>query len=165
MSGWQITLGLGLNGPASFLLDGLGAASGQLDDAGQSQSAPARSLNLQRTLTPVFVSGYAGRDFPLLSSAADDVFGIDLGPALDAGDALDAASLTVNFFPVDVPAAGYAAALDGAPVLIGTVAAQAIGQPPPARYLLGFVCGTQAGRRIALYSFFNATGLPDAATG
>jgi hypothetical protein len=160
MSGWQIALGLGLYGPQSLLLDGLGAASGQVATA-----PPAGLLNPRRTLTPVFISGYAGRDFPALSVAADAVFAIDLAPALDSGDTLDAGSLSVDFFPVDVPAPGYAAALDGPPVLIGAVAAQAIGQPPAARYVLGFTCGTAAGRRVALYSFFNAIGLPDAATG
>jgi hypothetical protein len=157
MSGWQIALGLGAGGPQSFLLDGLGAVSGQ------AYQPPALSLNALRTLVPVFISGYAGRDFPALSVAADDVFAIDLGPALDAGDVLDSGTLEVDFFPVDVAAPGYAAALDGAGALIGTVAAQAIDQPPPARYLLGFRCATASGRRIALYSFFNAVGLPDAA--
>jgi hypothetical protein len=151
MSGWPITLGLGQGGPGSFLWDGL--VPGVL----------TMSLNPKRTLTPIFISGYAGRDFPSLSAGADDVFGIDLGPALDDGDALDSASLTVLFFPVDAPVTDYAAALDGAGRLIGTVAAQAIGQPPAGRYLLGFACGTAVGRRVQIHSFFNAVELPDAA--
>jgi hypothetical protein len=152
MPGWPITLGLGSNGPDSFLFEGLGGFI-----------ATTLTLSQWRTLQPVFPSGYAGRDFPALSVAADDVFAIDLGPALDAGDTLDPASLAVLFFPVDAPVAGYAAALDGPATLVGTVAAQAVGQPPAARYLIGFACGTAYGRRIQIHSFFNAVGLPDAA--
>jgi hypothetical protein len=152
MSGWPIALGLGQGGPVSFLLDGLAGGA-----------VSTLTLNLRRTLRPATISGYAGRDFPALSVAADDVFGIDLGWALDAGDSLDPGSLEVLFFPVDTPVSNYATALDGAPGLIGTVAAQAIGQPPAGRYALGFSCGTVNGRRIAIHSFFNAVGLPDAA--
>ncbi len=154
MSSWQITLGLGDAGPGSFLLDGLGAISGQV---------PPMTLNPKRTICPVFTSGYAGRDFPQLSAMADDTFGIDLTKALDAGDFLDAASLQTMFFPVDAPVQDYMDALDGAPVLIGNVAAQALGQPPAGRYLLGFICGTASGRRIQIHSFFTAVGVPDAA--
>jgi hypothetical protein len=154
MSSWQITLGLGVAGPGSFLLDGLGAISRQV---------PAMTLNPKRTICPVFTSGYAGRDFPPLSAMADDTFGIDLTKALDAGDFLDPASLQTMFFPVDAPVQDYTDALDGAPALIGNVAAQALGQPPAGRYLLGFICGTAAGRRIQIHSFFTAVGVPDAA--
>ena len=148
---WPIDLGLGAGGPASFLYCGLGGGGHVL------------TLSARRTLTPAFISGYAGRDFPALSSAADDVFAIDLGGALDSGDRLDPSSLTTLFFPVDQPVTGYVAALDGPPRLFGTVAAQAIGQPPAARYLLGFTCATVTGRLVQLHSFFNAVGIPDAA--
>jgi hypothetical protein len=149
MPGWPITLGLGQGGPNSFCLDGLRGGG--------------VALNPRRILSPVFISGYAGRDFQPLSTAADDVFAIDLAPALDIGDRLDPNSLQTLFFPVDIPAANFAAALDGQPMLMGTVAAQAIGQPPAARYLLGFTCRTVGGRIIQLHSFFNAVGIPDAA--
>ncbi len=155
MPGWPISLGLGPAGPASFLREGLGALL--------SQGNPVITLNAARTLKPYFLSGYAGRDFPALSAVADDVFGIDLSAALDNADTLDPATLETLFFPVDAPVTGYQSALDGAPALIGTVAAQAIGQPPAGRYLLGFTCGTAAGRRIQLHSFFTALGIPDAA--
>jgi hypothetical protein len=155
MSGWPITIGLGAGGPLSFLECGLTA---------QSQSgATTMTLSAARTLIPVFPSGYAGRDFPALSTQADDVFGIDLSVALDAGDSLNPATLATLFFPVDTPVAGYQAALDGAPGLIGTVAAQAITRPAAARYLLGFTCATVNGRRVELHSFFTAQGIPDAA--
>jgi len=148
---WPITAGLGAGGPASVLCFGLGGGGHVL------------TLSANRTLLPCFISGYAGRDFPALSTMADDVFAIDLGIALDAGDSLDPSSLTALFFPVDVPVAGYTAALDGPPRLIGTVAAQAIGQPQAARYLLGFACGTATGRLVQIHSFFNAVGVPNAA--
>jgi hypothetical protein len=150
MSGWPITLGLGQGGPGSFCLDGLSGAS-------------VMTLNLRRVLIPIYISGYAGRDFPPLSSLADDVFAIDLGEAIDFGDRLIAGSLQTLFFPVDAPTTDFAAALDGPPVLLGTVAAQAIGQPPAGRYALGFTCRTAAGRTIEIHSFFNAVGMPDAA--
>lgn len=149
--GWPITLGLGPGEPLSWLFDGLGGGGHII------------TLSPRRTITPVFPSGYAGRDFPPLSTQADDTFGIDLSIALDAGDALDPSSLTVLFFPVDVQVANYAAALDGPAKLIGTVAVQAIGQPPVARYVLGFACGTASGRRIQIHSYFNAVGVPNAA--
>jgi hypothetical protein len=135
----------------SFLLDGLGA-----------EIVPM-TLSPRRTLIPVHISGYAGRDFPALSVAADDVFGIDLATALDRGDRLDPGSLEVLFFPVDAPVSDYTSALDGSPRLIGTVAAQAIGQPPAGRYALGFTCRTVLGRRVAIHSFFDAVELPNAA--
>jgi hypothetical protein len=47
--------------------------------------------------------------------------------------------------------------------LVGTIAAQAIGQPPAGRYALGFTCRTTGGRTIQIHSFFNAVGIPDAA--
>jgi hypothetical protein len=155
MSGWPISLALGQGGPVSFLLDGLGALL--------SQGIPVMTLNAARTLAPYFLSGYAGRDFPALSATADDVFGIDLSAALDKGDTLIPSTLATLFFPVDAPVSGYQAALDGPPALIGTVAAQAIGQPPAGRYLLGFTCATAAGRKVELHSFFTALGIPDAA--
>jgi lysophospholipase L1-like esterase len=119
--------------------------------------------NPLRTLVPIFISGYAGRDFQPLSTLADDVFAIDLAPALDSGDQLDAATLATVFFPVDVAVDGFATALDGPPLLTGTIAVQAIGQPPTGRYALGFTCRTLAGRTVHVHSFFNAVGLPDAA--
>ena len=149
MPAWPITLGLGPGGPVSFCLDGLNGGG--------------IALNARRTLIPIFLSGYAGRDFPALSAAADDVFAIDLACALDAGDRLDGGGLQTLFFPVDSPVTDFAAALDGPPVLIGTVAAQAIGRPPAGRYALGFSCRTVGGRTIQIHSFFNAVGLPDAA--
>jgi hypothetical protein len=155
MSGWPITLGLGAGGPLSFLEYGMTASP--------SSGASTMSLNAARTLVPVFPSGYAGRDFPALSTAADDVFGIDLSLALDAGDSLNAATLATLFFPVDAPVADYQAALDGSAALLGNVAAQAITQPAAGRYLLGFTCGTTSGRRVELHSFFTAQGIPDAA--
>jgi hypothetical protein len=121
------------------------------------------ALNPRRVLMPVFPSGYAGRDFPPLSVLADDAFAIDLRCALDAGDRPDADTLRTLFFPVDPPADDYADALDGQPVLMGTVAAQAIAQPPKGRYALGFSCRTVGGRTIQIHSFFDAVGLPDAA--
>jgi hypothetical protein len=148
---WPISLGLDSGGPVSFLFMGLGGGGHPL------------SLGPNRTLIPAFISGYAGRDFPVLSTAADDVFAIDLGDALDTGDSLNPSTLTTMFFPIDVPAANYTAALDGPPALFGTVAAQAIGQPPAARYLLGFTCGTAQGRIVQIHSFFNAVGIPNAA--
>jgi hypothetical protein len=151
MSLWPINSGLGQGGPASFLFQGLGGGDHVL------------SLSPGRTLVPAFISGYAGRDFPALSTMADDVFAIDLGAALDAGDSFDPSTLTALFFPVDVPVTGYTAALDGPPKLFGTVAAQAIGQPPAARYLIGFACGTALGRLVQIHSFFNAVGIPNAA--
>jgi hypothetical protein len=148
---WPITSGLGAGGLASFLYLGLGGGGHAL------------SLSPNRTLVPAFVSGYAGRDFPALSTAADDVFAIDLGAALDTGDRLDQSTIATLFFPVDVPVTGYTSALDGPPRLIGTIAAQAIGQPPAARYLIGFTCGTAEGRTVEIHSFFNAVGIPNAA--
>jgi len=112
---------------------------------------------------PIFPSGYAGRDFPPLSVLADDAFAIDLRIALDAGDRLDGETLRTVFFPVDTPVDDFADALDGGPVLMGTVAAQAVAQPPRARYVLGFSCRTVNGRTIQIHSFFDAVGLPDAA--
>ncbi len=148
---WPITLGLGAGGPVSFFYNGLGGGGHVL------------TLSPNRTLVPCFISGYAGRDFPALSVLADDVFAIDLSIALDSGDSLVAASLQALFFSVDVPVANYAAALDGPPRLVGTVAAQAVGQPQAGRYLIGFTCGTAAGRTIQIHSFFNAVGIPNAA--
>jgi hypothetical protein len=121
------------------------------------------ALNPRRVLMPIFPSGYAGRDFPPLSVLADDAFAIDLRCALDAGDRLDADTLQTLFFPVDAPVGNYAEALDGDPVLMGTVAAQAIAQPPRGRFALGFGCSTVGGRTIQIHSFFDAVGLPDAA--
>ena len=149
MPAWPITLGLGQGGPVSACLAGL--------------KGGGIALNPRRVLMPVFSSGYAGRDFPPLSVLADDAFAIDLRCALDTGDRLDADTLQTLFFPVDAPADGYADALDGEPVLMGTVAAQAIAQPPRARYALGFSCRTVNGRTIQIHSFFDAVGLPDAA--
>ncbi len=149
MPPWPITLGLGAGGPGSFFRDGLRGGG--------------IAVNARRTLIPIFLSGYAGRDFSPLSALADDAFAIDLGPALDAGDRLDAGSLQTVFFPVDVAVTRFADALDGPPALMGTVAAQAIGQPPAGRYALGFSCRTANGRTIQIHSFFNAVGLPDAA--
>jgi len=148
---WPITIGLGSGGPVSFLFYGLGGGGHVL------------SLSPNRTLIPAFVSGYAGRDFQALSTASDDVFAIDLGDALDADDSLNPSSLTTMFFPIDVAVANYSAALDDPPALFGTVAAQAIGQPPAARYLIGFTCGTAQGRTVQIHSFFNAVGIPNAA--
>jgi hypothetical protein len=164
MSGWPIALGLGAGGPLAFLEYGLAAAT----PSSSSTGGASIMLNAARTIVPVFPSGYAGRDFPALSSAADDVFAIDLSAGLDQGDALVPGSLATLFYPVDIPVAGYAAALDGPPALLGsganpTVAAQAITQPAAARYLLGFTCGTVSGRRIELHAFFTAMGIPDAA--
>ena len=149
MPGWPSTLGLGPGGPVSFCLDGLRGGG--------------MTLNPRRILTPLFISGYAGRDFQPLSVLADDVFAIDLSPALDVSDRLNPDSLRTLFFPVGAPANGFAAALDGPPALAGTIAAQAIGQPPAGRYALGFTCRTMGGRSIELHSFFNAVGMPDAA--
>jgi hypothetical protein len=154
MSGWPVTLALGAGGVTSLLLAGLGSLGG---------AAPPAALSLARTLVPIRGSGYAGRDFPPLSVDADDVFGIDLGPALDQGDALEPSGVQLIFYPVEGGAANYAAAIDGAAGLIGTVAVQAIGRPPAGRYLLGFTCATAAGRTIEIHSFFNAASLPDAA--
>jgi len=150
---WPVTLALGADGARAWLEAGLGQAGGG--------SMPLL-LSPARTLVPIRVSGYAGRDFPPLSVDADDVFAIDLAPALDAGDALSPSTLQAIFYPVAGGGALYADALDGTPALSGTVAAQAVGQPPAGRYLLGFVCATAAGRRIELHSFFNAVSLPDA---
>jgi hypothetical protein len=152
MPAWPITLGLGPGGPVSFCLDGLAGGTGA-----------GLALSPRRVLTPIFPSGYAGRDFPPLSVLADDVFAIDLRLGLDIGDRLDAASLQTLFFPVDMPVIDFTAALDGPPALIGTVAAQAIGQPPAGRYALGFSCRTVGGRTVQIHSFFDAMGLPDAA--
>jgi hypothetical protein len=149
MSGWPINLGLGKGGPGAFFLDGLRGGG--------------MALNPRRILIPIFISGYAGRDFPPLSALADDVFAIDMAPAIDLGDRLDADSLQTLFFPVDVPVTDFASALDGEPALVGTIAAQAIGQPPAGRYALGFTCRTTGGRTIQIHSFFNAVGIPDAA--
>ena len=149
MSGWPITLGLGSGGPSSFCLDGLAGVE--------------IALNPRRTLIPIFISGYCGRDFQPLSTLADDVFAIDLVPALDCGDRLNPATLQTLFFPVDSPITNFAAALDGSPALVGTVAAQAIGRPAAGRYARGFSCRTVAGRTVQIHSFFNAVGLPDAA--
>ncbi len=151
MPGWPITLGLGTGGLAAFLTFGLGGRGHPM------------GLNPKRTLIPAAISGYAGRDFPALSAAADDVFAIDLGAALDGGDRLDPATLNTMFFPVDAPVQDYADALDGPAALIGTVAAQAIGHPPAGRYVLGFSCGTAFGRQIQIHSYFTAVGLPNAA--
>jgi hypothetical protein len=150
---WPISLGLDSGGPASFFFLGLGGGG----------STHTLSLSPNRTLVPAFVSGYAGRDFPALSTASDDVFAIDLGDALDAADSLNPFSLATLFFTIDAPVANYSAALDGPPKLFGTVAAQAIGQPPAARYLIGFTCGTAQGRIVQIHSFFNAVGIPNAA--
>lgn len=149
MPAWPITLGLGQGGPVSFCLDGL--------------KGGGMALNPRRVLIPVFPSGYAGRDFPPLSVMADDAFAIDLCPALDVGDRLNGETLQTLFFPVDAPVTDFAAALDGPPVLVGTIAAQAIGQPPTGRYALGFSCRTVNGRTVQIHSFFDAVGLPDAA--
>ncbi len=149
MPAWPITLGLGQGGPVSACLAGLRGGG--------------IALNPRRVLMPMFPSGYAGRDFPPLSVVADDAFAIDLRIALDLGDRLDADTLQTLFFPVDVAVEGFADALDGPPVLMGTVAAQAIAQPPKARYALGFSCRTVSGRTIQIHSFFDAVGLPDAA--
>jgi hypothetical protein len=149
MPAWPITFGLGQGGPASLCLDGL--------------KGGGMALNPRRVLIPIFPSGYAGRDFPPLSVLADDAFAIDLRLALDSGDRLDADSLQTLFFPVDVPASDFAAALDGPPILMGTLAAQAIGRPPAGRYALGFSCRTVGGRTVQIHSFFDAVGLPDAA--
>ncbi len=149
MPAWPITLGLGADGPGSFFLDGLRGGG--------------VAVNPRRTLIPIFLSGYAGRDFAPLSAVAGDAFAIDLGPALDAGDRLDVDSLQTLFFPVGDAVTDFAGALDGPPALMGTVAAQAIGQPPAGRYALGFSCRTVNGRTIQIHSFFNAVGLPDAA--
>jgi hypothetical protein len=150
---WPISPGLGPGGPYAFLAYGLGATA----------TGAIMSLNAARTIVPIFPSGYAGRDFPPLSSAADDVFGIDLTLALDSGDVLNPATLATLFFPVDAPVTNYQAALDGAPALLGNVAAQAISQPAAGRYLLGFTCATVSGRRVQLHSFFTAQGIPNAA--
>lgn len=149
MPTWPITLGLGAGGPGSLFLDGLRGGG--------------IAVNPRRVLIPIFLSGYAGRDFAPLSALAGDAFAIDLGPALDIGDRLDPDSLQTLFFPVGDAAEGFADALDGPPALMGTVAAQAIGQPPAGRYALGFSCRTVNGRTIQIHSFFNAVGLPDAA--
>jgi hypothetical protein len=149
MPAWPITLGLGQGGPVSACLAGL--------------KGGGIALNPRRVLMPVFPSGYAGRDFPPLSVLADDAFAIDLSSALDIGDRLDAGTLQTLFFPVDAPVADFAAALDGPPALMGTVAAQAIAQPPKGRYALGFSCRTVGWRTIQIHSFFDAVGLPDAA--
>lgn len=158
MSGWPITLALGAGGVKSLLLAGLGALGSSPPTGGG-----AAALSPRRTLVPVNVSGYAGRDFPALSVAADDAFGIDLGVALDTGDTLDASTLQLVFFPVSGGGPNFTAAIDGAARLAGTVAVQAIGRPPAGRYLFGFTCGTANGRRVAIHSFFNAVGLPDGA--
>jgi len=144
-----MTLGLGQGGPVSACLAGL--------------KGGGIALNPRRMLMPVFPSGYAGRDFPPLSVAADDAFAIDLRIALDVGDRLDGDTLQTLFFPVDMPVDDFANALDGPPALMGTVAAQAVAQPSRARYTLGFSCRTVNGRTIQIHSFFNAVGLPDAA--
>ena len=149
MPAWPITLGLGSGGPVSARLAGL--------------KGGGIALNPRRVLMPIFLSGYAGRDFPPLSVLADDAFAIDLGRAVDAGDRLDGSTLQTLFFPVEAPADNYAAALDGSPVLMGTIAAQAIAEPPKGRYALGFNCRTVGGRTIQIHSFFDAVGLPDAA--
>lgn len=149
MPAWPITLGLGQGGPVSACLAGL--------------KGGGIALSPRRVLMPAFSSGYAGRDFPPLSVLADDAFAIDLRCALDAGDRLDADTLRTLFFPVDMPVDGYADGLDGEPVLMGTVAAQTIAQPPEARYALGFSCRTVGGRTIQIHSFFDAVGLPNAA--
>jgi len=149
MPPWPITLGLGQGGPVSACLAGL--------------KGGGIALNPRRVLMPIFPSGYAGRDFPPLSVLADDAFAIDLRIALDAGDRLDGETLRTVFFPVDTPVDDFADALDGGPVLMGTVAAQAVAQPPRARYVLGFSCRTVNGRTIQIHSFFDAVGLPDAA--
>lgn len=149
MPAWPITLGLGPGGPLSLCLAGLRGGG--------------IALNPWRVLRPVFLSGYAGRDFQPLSVLADDAFAIDLRNALDAGDRLDGATLQTLFFPVERPADGYAGALDGDPVLMGTVAVQAIARPPKGRYALGFSCRTVNGRTVQIHSFFDAVGLPDAA--
>jgi len=149
MPAWPITLGLGQGGPVSACLAGL--------------KGGGIALNPRRVLMPVFPSGYAGRDFPPLSVLADDAFAIDLRIALDVGDRLDGETLQTLFFPIDMPVDDFANALDGSPALMGTVAAQAIAQPPRARYALGFSCRTVNGRTIQIHSFFDAVGLPDAA--
>jgi len=169
MPTWPINLGLGASGTASLLLDGLGASGGGASGGGGSPGGgssgggggPA-ALSRRRTIVPAAISGYAGRDFPALSIVADDVFGIDLGAALDDGDRLVASTLALIFFPVEGGSPSFTAAVDGPAGLIGTVAAQAIGRPPAGRYLLGFTCGTANGRTIAIHSFFNAVGLPNA---
>ena len=149
MPAWPITLGLGQGGPVSACLAGL--------------KGGGIALNPRRVLMPVFPSGYAGRDFPPLSVLADDAFAIDLQIALDVNDRLDGETLQTLFFPIDMPVDDFANALDGSPALMGTVAAQAIAQPPRARYALGFSCRTVNGRTIQIHSFFDAVGLPDAA--
>ena len=149
MPAWPMTLGLGAGGPVSACLAGL--------------KGGGIALNPRRMLMPVFPSGYAGRDFPPLSVAADDAFAIDLRIALDVGDRLDGETLQTLFFPIDMPVDDFADALDGSSVLMGTVAAQAIARPPKARYALGFSCRTVNGRTIQIHSFFDAVGLPDAA--
>ena len=155
MALWPVTLALGAGGAEAWLTAGLSQAAG-------GGSMPLL-LSPARTLAPIRPSGYAGRDFPPLSTDADDVFAIDLACALDTGDTLSAATLQTIFYPVAGGGALYADALDGAPALTGTIAAQAIGRPAAGRYLLGFACTTAAGRRIEIHSFFNAVSLPDEA--
>lgn len=148
---WPIDCGLGAGEPASWLVCGLGSGGHVL------------ALNPRRTLYPMTISGYAGRDFPPLSALAGDAFAIALGGALAPDDRLEAATLSVLFFPADPAGAGWEVALDGPPRLFGTVAAQAISLPPPGRYLIGFACQTATGRTIQLHSYFTALGVTDAA--
>ncbi|HLG86245.1 MAG TPA: hypothetical protein VKZ79_03510 [Alphaproteobacteria bacterium] len=165
MALWPVTDALGAGGAQSLLLAGLGAGSGATSPPPPPPPPPPSGSPVMtplRTLMPIHLSGYAGRDFPPLSIDADEILGIDLGPALDPGDTLVAASLALLFYPVEAGQTNYASAIDGTAALIGTVAVQAIGRPPPGRYLLGFTCQTAAGRTIEIHSFFNATSLPNA---